>query len=232
MIVPTSVRKALCDETKENHDRIAFLAGKYFRKKTAKLLDVGSGDGILIKRISDDTGIKDISCVELEDVHVKKLKTYNFKVNSFDLNTDFPYKDCSFDYIIANQIIEHLYFTDNFMKEMRRVLKPDGILILSTTNLAALHSRMILLLGFMPNCLHPSTHIVGTLVKKKGSNPLYGHKSVFTGKALKGFTKAHGFKVEKYETHSMLLTPRIISALFCKLFDFGTHVNIVVRNLK
>ncbi|MCM2325705.1 MAG: methyltransferase domain-containing protein, partial [Candidatus Woesearchaeota archaeon] len=163
---------------------------------------------------------------------VKKLKGYGFKVSSFDLNTDFPYKDSSFDYIIANQIIEHLYFTDNFMKEIRRVLKPDGILIISTTNLAALHSRVLLFLGFMPNCLHPSTHIVGTLFKKKGTNPIYGHKSVFTGRALREFIKEHGFRVEKYETHSMLLTPRVLSSVFCRLFDFGTHVNIVARNLK
>ena len=81
------------------------------------------------------------------------------------------------------------------MEELHRILKPGGILILSTTNLVALHSRLMLFLGFMPNSLHPSKHIVGTLIKKNGGNPLYGHKSVFTGKALKQFTKIHKFKI-------------------------------------
>lgn len=232
MIVPTAVRKALCDETIENHNRIAYLAKRYFTKKNPGVLDVGSGDGILISRIARSINAKDISCVELEDVHVKRLKKLGYRVDSFDLNNKFPYKDNSFDYIIANQIIEHLYFTDRFMEELRRVLKPEGILILSTTNLASLHSRVLLFLGFMPNCLHPSTHILGTLMKKKGNNPLYGHKSVFTGKALKEFTKVHGFKVLKYETHSMLLVPRFLSSFICSIFDFGTHVNVVAKNAK
>ena len=232
MIVPNSIRNALCDETMENHDRITYLAKEYFKKKKPRILDVGSGDGILISRIAKKLNAKDISCVELEEDCVKKLKSFGYNVESFDLNNKFPYKDSSFDYIIANQIIEHLYFTDKFMEEIKRVLRPSGTLILSTTNLASLHSRILLLFGFMPNCLHPSRYIVGTFVKKKGNNPLYGHKSVFTGKALKEFTKAHGFSVLRYETHSMLLVPRFLSNLICKVFDFGTHVNIVANNSK
>lgn len=232
MIVPTYVRRMLCDETKENHDRINFLAKKYFTKRNSKILDLGSGDGILIKRVSENIHAKDVCCVELEESHVKKLRSNGYKVESFDLNSSFPFKDDSFDYVIANQIIEHLYFTDNFITEIRRVLKPNGILILSTTNLAALHSRLLLLFGFMPNSLHPSTHIVGTLFKKKGKNPLYGHKSVFTARALKEFVNVHGFEALKYETHSMLLVPKLLSDLVCMIFNFGTHVNIVAKNKK
>jgi len=218
-------------EKVKNHQRITELCVKYFKK--GKVLDLGSGDGILIKKISEKTRIKpkNITGVELNKKYVKKIKKAGFNIKSFDINEKFPFKDKEFDYIISNQIIEHLYFTDEFMEEIHRVLKPGGILILSSTNLAALHSRIILLLGFMPNALHPSINPVGTLIKKKGNNPLYGHKSVFTGKALKEFTTLHKFKILLYETQSIMLVPSFFSKIICKFFDFGGHVNIVAKRL-
>lgn len=233
MIIPNNLRKAFAKETKENHRRITELASKYFTNKNTKILDLGSGDGSLLKNISNIVKIKSnkFHCVELEKENVKKCEKNGFNVKSFNLNDKFPYNNNEFDYIIANQIIEHLYFTDPFMIEIYRVLKPNGILILSTTNLVALHSRLLMLFGFMPNSLHPSKYIVGTLIKKKGYNPLYGHKSVFSGKALKQFTALHNFKVILYETQSILLFPTLISKIICKFFDFGTHINIVAKKI-
>jgi 2-polyprenyl-3-methyl-5-hydroxy-6-metoxy-1,4-benzoquinol methylase len=229
MIIPNKLRGMLAKETAENHRRITELCKKYFKNKESKILDVGSGDGKLLNKIAKSTKInpKNFNCVELDTKYKKVLQNYGFNVKSFDLNTKFPYKDNSFDYVIANQIIEHLYFTDYFVEEIRRILKPGGLMILSTTNLVAIHSRLIMLLGFMPNSLHPSTHIVGTLIQKKGNNPIYGHKSVFSARALKQFTKLHGFKVLLSESQSILLVPRLLSKLICKVFDFGTHINIV-----
>jgi 2-polyprenyl-3-methyl-5-hydroxy-6-metoxy-1,4-benzoquinol methylase len=159
-----------------------------------------------------------------------KCKKLGLNMKQFDLNQGFDLKNNTFDYAIANQVIEHLYFTDNFMKEIYRVLKPKGILIISSTNLAALHTRLLLLLGFMPNSIHPSQHIVGTLIRKRGKNPLYGHKSLFTGKALKEFCEIHKFKILHYRTESILLMPKVISKPICRFFDFGTHVTIVAQS--
>jgi len=227
MILPNKIRALFAKETKENHRKIVELAKRYFLDKNARLLDLGSGDGLLLERVVNATKIKNVHCVELEKKHVNSLTKYGFKVKSFDLNKKFPYKDNSIDYVIANQIIEHLYFTDQFLDEIYRVLKPEGMLILSTTNLVALHSRIMILLGFMPNSLHPSRYIVGTMIKKKGNNPLFGHKSVFSAKALKEFIMIHNFKILLYETQSILLCPVFLSKVVCKFFDFGSHVNIV-----
>jgi len=231
MIIPEKIRRILFKEVNRNHERITELSKKYFTKKNPRLLDLGSGSGDLLKRVCKETGIpvKNAWATDVLPHYIKSCKKHGFNTKSFDLNEKFPFKDNSFDYIIANQIIEHLYFTDHFIEEIHRLLKTGGVLILSSTNLAAIHSRIILLLGYMPNSLHPSRNIVGTLIKKQGGNPLYGHKSVFTGKALKQFTKVHKFKILLYETQSIILVPYFLSKLLCNVLDWGTHVNIVAK---
>lgn len=44
---------------------------------------------------------------------------------------DIQYKDALFDYVIMNHVLEHISDIDRAMNEVKRVLKPDGKLILS-----------------------------------------------------------------------------------------------------
>lgn len=67
-----------------------------------------------------------------------------------DLDRDaIPFGDDKFDAILFTQVLEHLNYwrLDDVLREIRRVLKPGGILILSTPNLACLENRVFLLLG-------------------------------------------------------------------------------------
>ena len=66
-----------------------------------------------------------------------------------------PAGDNSFDVIVAGDIIEHLYDTDVFMAELRRVLAPNGHLIITTPNLAWWWNRFRLLFGRLPLGLGP-----------------------------------------------------------------------------
>ena len=61
-----------------------------------------------------------------------------------------PAIDEEFDVIIAADIIEHIVDTDEFVKEIYRILRPDGWLIVTTPNLAFWLSRIRLLLGKPP----------------------------------------------------------------------------------
>src|SRR5512135_86357 len=61
-----------------------------------------------------------------------------------------PADDGEFDVIVAADIIEHLVDTDGFMRELFRILSPEGSLVVTTPNLASWRSRLRLLLGKPP----------------------------------------------------------------------------------
>jgi len=45
-----------------------------------------------------------------------------------------PFSDGSFDVVVSFQVIEHIARLDSYFEELRRVLRPDGLLFLTTPN--------------------------------------------------------------------------------------------------
>lgn len=64
----------------------------------------------------------------------KKRKNGNVYFNVHDANCDFPFKDNVFDIIICSEVIEHIKSPICLIKEFHRMLKINGILIISTPN--------------------------------------------------------------------------------------------------
>jgi len=109
------------------------------------------------------------------------------------------YEDQSFDVIHSNQVIEHLRGTDNFMHEIRRLLRPSGYAVISTNNLSSWHNILSLIAGWQPlpcnvsdwayfgnpfNAFPDAEHNV------RGQT----HLRVFTGRALTGLARYHGLR--------------------------------------
>lgn len=64
-----------------------------------------------------------------------------------------PFRDGAFDVVIATELIEHVRYPATMLREVHRVLRAGGELLLSTPNAASLHTRFFLLLfgAFVPD---------------------------------------------------------------------------------
>jgi ubiquinone/menaquinone biosynthesis C-methylase UbiE len=101
-------------------------------KETDKLIEVGCGAGHILERVS--AGI--LHGIDISDIQIERAKERLGK--NVELikapGEKIPYEDNYFDKILCSEVIEHVLDPDPLLREMRRVLKPDGILSLSIPN--------------------------------------------------------------------------------------------------
>ena len=116
---------------------------KIYSLNKLKCLDIGCGGGLLSERISrlgaSVTGID----VTKRSIEIAKTHALNSGLNINYINTDILsfIKNNSpkqFDLIIASEVIEHLDNRSLFFKEISKLLKHKGILIITTINKTAL----------------------------------------------------------------------------------------------
>ncbi len=142
----------------------------------SKVLELGSGHGEFAKLISHQT--KSFICSDYSKAYVNKLKKAGLTGIQADFNQKLPFKSNQYDLIITLEVIEHLYNAEGFLKEVKRILKPKGNLIISTPNIAWWGYRLFSLIGQPP--------------KKEGY-----HLRFFTHHTLINLLNRSGFKVIK-----------------------------------
>lgn len=63
------------------------------------------------------------------------IESFPYDYPNFDIENDIlNHADCSIDFITMNAVIEHIHNPDNILKEIKRVLKKDGLLFIRTPN--------------------------------------------------------------------------------------------------
>lgn len=196
----TGPKKFLADlyqgATDMNHRNIADL---FDHDPEAAFCDLGCDDGILTMEFAKKIGTKKVYGVDIDDW--SKHKEIEF--SAFDLNEKFKYDDNSFDVVHANQVIEHLYNSDNFIGEIYRILKPGGYAIVSTENASSWCNIFASIMGWQ---IFSLTNISS---KKMGiGNPFAIHRSdkqeavawnhirIYNIRGLKEYFEVFGFSVE------------------------------------
>ena len=124
------------------------------------LLDCGCGDGAFTIQIGRSLAAKRIVGVDIFEPALVQARATGIDAVEADLNRSLPLESNSFDVVTGNLIIAHLYQTDRFLREVRRVLRPGGYCVLTTTNLSALHNILFLLLGWQPLMAEVSDEVV------------------------------------------------------------------------
>ncbi|MDD5032967.1 MAG: methyltransferase domain-containing protein [Candidatus Pacebacteria bacterium] len=117
---------------KTHHQRFR-EASKYLNSLAGqKILNVWSRTGEAIPYIRQICPDAEIFNLEVSNEFIKKAKEKFPKENFEETNLDkFPFEKDSFDYVISLETLEHAPLPLEFLKECRRTLKPEGILIMS-----------------------------------------------------------------------------------------------------
>jgi SAM-dependent methyltransferase len=104
-----------------------------------KHLDIGAGSGLLLKQVRERFPVEQFAC----DYSANFMKHSDAPVEIVDLDSGkLPYSDSSFDLITCVETIEHLENFRALFREMNRILKPAGAVIITTPNILNLRSRL------------------------------------------------------------------------------------------
>lgn len=119
-------------------------------KEFARVLEIGTSDfSILLARLLPTY---EIHTIDKTASWSTKMQMNNISFKRCNLEQEnIPYPDNFFDVVIFAEVLEHLYaFPDKVFNEIRRILKPNGLLIFTTPNAASVYNRLKLLLGINP----------------------------------------------------------------------------------
>ncbi len=165
----------------EYHKEELEIISQYLPEK-GKLLDIGCSLGAFLQT-ADRKGYEAFG-IDLGKASIRYAR------NNLDLNVVegsielLPFEDESMDVITIYEVIEHLLSPQNSMREISRVLKPQGILAVSTPNLDSF-TRISLGKGWWV-INSPDEHI-----------------HLFTVKSLAAFMERAGFKVLSTRTRGI-----------------------------
>jgi len=205
----------------ELHDRHKKVLEIFSKHSFKRILDVGCGDGNFTLLIKEACKAEEVYAVEISERGVEEASKKGIKAFRLDVDVeDLPFKDEFFDAVFAGEVMEHLFDPDHFLDEVYRVLKPKGILVLTTPNLASLHNRIALLLGFQPFPLGVSLRFnIGRLIEHAEGPQSLDHVRVFTLRALKKLLELHNFKILEIKGSTAQLPKR--RSLLLKLLSFA-----------
>lgn len=114
---------------------IAKLDSKNFKKyipNNAKILEIGCGSGEYLNGLRRDKW--EVTGIDISEYAVSiAKKKYNLNVMMGDL-LSMKFEEKSFDLVILRHVLEHLPDPDEELKEIRRILKDNGLIYLVIPN--------------------------------------------------------------------------------------------------
>lgn len=119
-------------------------------KNGDKILDIGCGEGKIWELFPN----MDVYGIDMSQGNLKKAR--KFLKPTLGSAEKLPFKDKTFDLVVASEILEHLISPDKTFKEINRVLKPRGNAIITFPNTSSLQFRFgIFLFGSNPALNYP-----------------------------------------------------------------------------
>lgn len=116
-----------------------------------RLLDIGCWNGDLLDRIHKAGLYKELYGVDIVEEGVQATSARGFQAQVVDLNqSPLPFPDDYFDGVTALAVLEHIFDPYATIREIHRVLRPGGELVIDVPNAASFSNRARILLGRSP----------------------------------------------------------------------------------
>lgn len=115
--------------------------------RALRILDVGCGTGLNAAQLTHHG--HSVFGIDVSPVAIEKLHAQGFEGSVVDIEAQpLLLPENAFDLVYASEVIEHCVDTARFLRNLRAVLKRDGVLLLSTPNSAFWVYRLLGLLGY------------------------------------------------------------------------------------
>lgn len=121
--------------------KVKFIDIVALASRAERILDAGSGSGLLAIFLKERFPQKEIHGVDLSPIGIEMAKRragerkLEVRWQLVDLEDGLPYSDSSFDLIICHEVLEHLTRPADAIRNMARTLKRGGKLVVISPNL-------------------------------------------------------------------------------------------------
>ena len=182
--------------------------------KKPGVLDIGCAVGSILARLRERGW--ETTGVEISDPQAEYCRQkLSLDVRSLPLEENrFP--EGAFDVVLASHLMEHLNDPAGLVKEVYRILAPEGCFFVTTPNIAGFQAR---------------------LFKDRWRSAIFDHLYLFSVKTLSQLLEENGFAIEKIATWGGLAAgtaPAPVKRLFdrsAKRFNFGDVMVVRARRV-
>ena len=142
-------------------------------RRTDRVLDLGCGDGAFTGTLAQEAAQVVGADVALAALARARARHPGLDFRQVRFDGPLPFEDCAFDLVWASEVIEHVGDTARWLSEVRRVLAPEGRLLITTPS----HGRLRVALGGL----------------ERFSEPLGDHLHLYTRRSLRAVLGEFGF---------------------------------------
>lgn len=112
-----------------------------------RVLDLGCRSGALTRHFLEGNSVVGL---DVDRAALAKAEALGIETVVGDVEEQLPFPEQSFDAVVAGELFEHLRFPDDLVREIRRVLRPRGVLVGSVPNAFNVQNRLRFVRGLPP----------------------------------------------------------------------------------
>lgn len=101
---------------------------EFFQGKSGRLLDIGCGEGLIMKRIQEESNLE---CYGIDSSPLAIALAHRHEVWNCETISIEDYSNGKFNYIFMGDVLEHLKNPEATLRKIKELLYPDGTIFIS-----------------------------------------------------------------------------------------------------